>query len=248
MSGLAKSYQKAIRKELVAHGAWLPIANTFKIGDFGFFEAGVFRKIGNIKDKYPDITLTVASGKPASINFTSEGTRTFKFDADGKATTNFASLGNAQATLKFEFSKSNSVVIKVDQIDVEQLQNIEEVAMALVKKDSWRKRYKVVSAAYTGKNCFIVCSREAESEFAITANADVLREIEVGKASGGFEITASNSSTYDSVGDTGIIALKLFKLNWLNRLKLLKSPKITKEQIIIEDDFGKDTGELEDDF
>jgi len=242
MSRLAKSYEKAIKKELTAHAAWFPITNTFKVGDYGFFEGGVFRSIGNIKDKYPNIDLRVAQGPGAKVNFSSEGTRTFKFDAAGNVVGSFAQLGDAEAALKFEFTKQNSVVLKADEITLEQLQNIEEVAAFLASKDTWKRKYKVISHAYTGENCIVICARESGSEFTINAKADILSDIEVGKANAGFETSSSNSSTYDSIGETGIIALRFFKLNWLGNIKIL-ADQVNKVSIV---DTFED--ELEDDF
>ena len=78
MSGLAKSYEKAIHKELQAHAAWLPVTNTLKVGDYGFFDGGVFRSIGNLTDNYPELELKIEKGPSTKIDFTSEGTKSFK--------------------------------------------------------------------------------------------------------------------------------------------------------------------------
>jgi hypothetical protein len=249
MKGLAYNYEKAINKELSSHAAWLPVTNTLKVGDYGYFEGGVFRAIGNLREKYPDINLNTTAGPAAKVNFSSEGTRTFKFDASGSTTNSFAALGDAEASLKFQFSKSNSIVIKADQIVVDQLQNMDEVALSLASKSDWRKKYKVVSAVYTGKDCLIVCAREAESEFTISASANILKDIEAGKANGAFETTSSNSSTFDSIGESGVLAIRLFKLNWLNKIKLLADDQISPDKIIIEEDFGADADDVpEDDY
>ena len=248
MSGLAKSYEKAIRKELSAHAAWLPVTNTIKIGDFGFFDGGVFRSMGNIKDKYQEIALKVQAGPPAKIDFSSEGTKAVKLNAAGEVTDSFARLGDASASLKFEFNKENSVVIKVGEIRVDQLQNIEEVALELAAKKNWKKKYKVVSATYTGKDCLVVCAREANTEFSISANADLLKEVETGKAEGGFETSASKSGTFNAIGDSGVIALRMFKLNWFGNPKLLADDQLA-DAVKIEKEFGANTEEaLEDDF
>ncbi len=226
MSGLAKSYEKAIKKELSAHGAWFPITNTIKVGDYGFFDGGVFRSIGNIGDKYPNITMKIVEGPPAKIDFSSEGTRTTKLDAAGNAIESFAALGNAEASLKFNFSRENSVVIKIDEIKVEQLQNLEEVAIGLAAKKDWKKRYKVVSAAYSGKDCLVICARESDSDFKISGKANLLKALEGGKASGAFETSSSKSSTFHTVGEKGVMALRLFKLNWLGNIRVLSDDQL----------------------
>ncbi|WP_149274908.1 hypothetical protein [Pareuzebyella sediminis] len=249
MSGLARSYEKAVKKELGAHAAWLPVTNTLKVGDFGYFEGGVFRSVGNLRDKYSDIVLNIAPGPATKLKFTTEGTRVSKIGVGGKTTDSFAALGDMEASLKYEFSNENSMVLQVDQVEVEQLQNIDEVAMALAAKSDWRKKYKIVSATYTGQNCLIICARESDSDFTITASANILSEIEGGKAGGDFTTNSSKASTYDSIGESGVIAIRLFKLNLFNKTKLLGDDQLTKDDIEIIKDFNSDAeGVIEDDF
>lgn len=249
MSGLAHSYEKAIKKELGAHAAWLPVTNTLKVGDFGYFEGGVFRSLGNLRDKYPDIPLDIVPGPATKINFTTEGTRVSKLGVGGETTDSFAALGDAEAALKYEFGKENSLVVKADKVVVEQLQNIDDVALALAAKSNWRKKYKVVSTVYTGENCLIICAREAGSDFTISASANILGQIEGGKAEGGFETSSSNASTYDSIGESGVVAIRLFKLNWFNKTKLLGDDQLTKDDVKIEENFDLDSEDgVEDDF
>ncbi|GGW37125.1 hypothetical protein [Arenibacter certesii] len=245
MSGLAHSYEKAIKKELGAHAAWLPVTNTLSVGDFGYFEGGVFRSVGNLNKKYPDIVLDITPGPATKVNFTTEGTRITRVGADGKSTDSFASLGDAEAALNYKFEKENSLVIKAEKVTVDQLQNIDEVALALAGKSEWRKKYKVISAVYTGENCLIICAREAGSDFSIKASANILGQIEGGKAEGGLNTSSSTASTFNSIGESGVVGIRLFKLNWFNKTKLLGDDQLTAEDITIEDTLDK---AIEDDF
>ena len=220
MSELAKAFNKAIRDRLQVHAAWLPIVNTFEIGEYGIFDNGIFQSLGNLKSKYPDVNLDVKTGDTAEIDFSSAGIRSTKLDAAGNTASTFASLGNAEATLKLHFDKKNSNVIKAKLTSTE-LKNIDEIANFLGRKRDWRKRFCVVSKVYRGEQCVVICSKEAGTEIAIKASADVLRQIEAGKVSGGFEFTSNNNSEFKSVGETGVLAIKLFKLNLFNRLKVL---------------------------
>ncbi|TMM58031.1 hypothetical protein FEE95_00985 [Maribacter algarum] len=250
MSGLAKNYEKALRKELRSHGAWMPVTNIIEVGSYGYFRGGVFEPVGNIKTDYPDIVLDIKPGPPTKVNFSSVGTKSLKFDLDGNIVGSFAGLGNAKASLKFEFSKKNSIVLKADEILLSQIENLKSVAHALAAQPDWKKKYKVVFGTYTGNNCLVVCAREAGSEFVLNASADILQQIDGGKVGGGVSFTSSNNSTFDAVGKSGVLGIKLFKLNWLSsEIDILAADQITENNVIIEDDFGIDSeDDFEDDF
>lgn len=239
--GLAQSFNKAINKQLASYAAWMPIVNTFKVGEYGFFKDGIFSSLGNLKDKYPDIELKIEDGPPSEIEFSSEGTKTFRFDAGGNVTGTFASLGNVEASLKLVFENKDSSLIKA-RLTSRQLKNVDEVATALANKDGWRNKFSVVSKVYTGQNCVVICTKEAGTEVEIKAGADVLQQIEVGKVQGGFQFTSSRDSTFKAIGETGVLALGLFKLNIWGNPKLLTLSKGNDFEI------ESLTGEIEDDF
>lgn len=240
MSGLAKSYNQALRRDLTAYAAWFPVTNTFEIGDYGLIEDGVFKSIGKISSKFPDIELKTASGPESKIDFKSEGTKMIKLGADGEVDS-LASLGNADAKLKFMFSKENSCVVKATLSSM-QLTNIEEVAIQLANKSSWKRKYKVVSSIYNGDQCVVICAREANTEVTLSGAASVLQQVEGGKVSASLDIEASKESVFNSIGESGVIGLDLFKINLFGNVKLLA--QVTADDISIEQDLG----DLEDDF
>ena len=238
--GLAQSVNKAVRQQLASYIAWMPIVNTFKIGEFGIFSDGVFQSLGNVKDKYPEINLKTESGPPAEIDFLSAGTKTIKIDANGNTVTSFAGFGNAEATLKFVFETANSCKLTA-KLTSQELKNIDEVASFLAKQKNWRNKFSVVSKTYSGENCVVICSREAGTEIEIKAGADILKQIEAGKVHGGFEFKSNKDSTFKAIGETGILALSLFKLNIFNRPTVLAGtePEFKVEEV---------KGEVEDDY
>lgn len=227
--GLASNFNNAIHKELTAYAAWWPIVNAFKVGDFGVFKDGVFQSLGNIKDKYPDIDLKLESGGPAQIDFKSEGTRTLKFDASGNPVESFAGLGNAKASLKLVFESENSSMIKAN-MTVSQLANIDQVGTALANKNGWRNKFCVVSAVYTGDDSVVICSREAGTEVTIGAEAEILQQVEAGKVVGNFEYKSNKDSTFKAIGESGALALRLFKLNIFNKTKVLAAAGLVKDK------------------
>src|SRR4030095_9365239 len=188
--GVAQGFNNAIHTQLAAYAEWMPIVNTFKIGEFGIFKDGVFQSLGNIKDKYPEINFKTENGSPADIDFSSTGTKTFKLDANGKTVASFASLGNAEATLKIVFEKEDSCVIKA-KFTSEELKNIDDIASLLAKKKDWRNKFSVVSRTYIGEKCVIVCSREAGTEVELKASADILQQVEAGKVQAGVDFKSN---------------------------------------------------------
>ncbi|MEN2282415.1 hypothetical protein AAGF08_09780 [Algoriphagus sp. SE2] len=215
MAGLAQKFNDVLQKELNLHAAWFPITNTFEIGDFGLFDNGLFRTVGNIKRDYPEIELVVDKGNEASIDFKSDGTSMQSLNANGEAAT-LGSLGNADAKLKIKFTQENSIVLKA-KMTSDELKNIDEVGRKLALKSSWNKKYKVVSTVYNGEGSVIICSREAGTEVTISASADVLKQVEGGKVDGGLEIQSNKESVFSSIGDSGVIGLRFFKLKWLGQ-------------------------------
>lgn len=213
MSGLAENYGRIVKRELNAHAAWFPITNTFEVGDFGLIEDGTFRPIGKIRQRYPDIKINTQPGSKTGIDFKTDGTRSVVLDVNGDVTS-YQALGNAEGRLKISFSRENSAMIKTEITSI-QMTNIAEVADALRKQKDWTRRYKVVSAVYVGANATVLCSREAGTELTLSAKADILQAVEAGKASAALAITSNKSGVFHSVGETGVIALELFKLRLL---------------------------------
>jgi len=50
MAGTAKRFSKLLHKEIDVHAAWLPISNTFRVGDYGLISDAVFATLGNIEE------------------------------------------------------------------------------------------------------------------------------------------------------------------------------------------------------
>ncbi len=214
--GLSQSYNRAIQKQLANYAAWLPFVNTFEMGEFGVFENGVFHSMGNIKRKYPDINIIEQESPAASLDFASAGTKTFKLDAGGNILNSFAGLGGIEARLKFVFESADSCLIKVKEMKLREMKNMEEVAKALAKKPDWRSKFCIVWKVYTGVDGMVICTKEAGSEIELTASADILQQVEVGKVEVSPAFSSSRESALSEIGQTGVLALGLFKLRWLN--------------------------------
>jgi hypothetical protein len=92
------------------------------------------------------------------------------------------------------------------------MQDVAKVGAALRKADGWRRKYRVIFSTYAGEGCTIISSREANSAFELSATADVLRLLELGKAHGGITLTGERAAGLEVIGASGVVGLRLFKL------------------------------------
>ncbi|MDP6555070.1 MAG: hypothetical protein QGF59_04865 [Pirellulaceae bacterium] len=235
---LAKNFNKALHGQLKIYAAWYPVANTFNVGDFGLIDGGVFRRLGDVSEFGVD--FQTASGKPASIDFASAGTRSIRTVA-GVEVPALSEIGEVEAKLTFDFSQANSNVIKAS-LDVLEMQNIYQVSRQLAKHDDWEKRFKIVWAVYTGKQCVIISTSEAGTKVEFSGKANLLQQIEAGQVEVSPSIESSSDRVFKSVGKTGVVGLGLFKLGWFDRVKVLAAGDRIDEDddVKLEKDWGDD--------
>jgi hypothetical protein len=55
----------------------------------------------------------------------------------------------------------------------------------------------------------------------IVGTVDVLKQLELGKVEVKPRISSSTAAVVNTVGDTGVVGLRLFKLGWFGGLKIL---------------------------
>lgn len=243
---VSKTFEKAIRSQLNANAAWFPVTNTFRLGDYGLFDGGIFKEMGNIFDEYPELEKHEEAGQETDINFMSSGVSEIKMGADGTIVDSFAALGDGEASLKFVMSNDDSVIVKA-KLSVVKLKNVNRLGTQLSAKNNWRKKFKVISSIYTGENCIIVCSKSGGTEFSISARANVLKALEGGSLSGGFSTNSNRENLFEVVGQKGVVAFELFKVNWANNVELLN--EVDGAAVSIIENAGiSEGGELLDDF
>ena len=193
--------------------------------------------MGNISEFGANFKMD--SGPPASLDFMSKGI-TIVRTAGGMTVNSLPSEGNLEAKLMFSFEKEKSCLIKAT-LQVKEMQNINQVARVLAQSDEWEPRFRVVSASYTGDQCVILVTREANTKVEFSGKVDLLKQVEQGKVEISPSITLSNERAFKSVGKTGVVGLRLFKLGRSGRPKFLGG----EEEILIDEDWGDN---LEDDL
>ena len=208
--GVAKEFSKVLHSEIKVHAAWLPVTNTFRVGDYGLISDGVFIAMGNITEL--GVPWNTASAPPAALDFKSAGTRVARLTG-GVEVPNLPE-GDIDAKLVIEFSSENSFLIKTNLTGT-LMNNMEEVSRKLVATNKWQRKFTVVSGIYQGENALIVSSRKSNSRLEISGKATALKQLGVGAASAGFEITASQDVGLEILGQSGTVGLQLFKVGFL---------------------------------
>jgi hypothetical protein len=243
---LPGDYNAALYRKVNYYAAWFPLANPFRIGDYGLIQNGVFQKIGHLDQLRADgfnVPIQSAAGKPASLDLLSEGAKCVKTVAGAQVPALSGFPGPVQAKLSYEFGKKNSFVVKAATITVEQMANINQVAtgLARLRRDGkWSHRYRVVSATYTGQNCLVLLSANADTKVEFDAEASVLHQLDLGNVSVKPSVSFSSDTVLRTIGDTGVLGLSLFKLRILSgNLKLLAGQPLTPDEQAVEEKWGE---------
>lgn len=206
---IPQAFNDIIKDHLNVNAAWLPITNTFQLGDFGIFSNGVFMQLGNIKEF--GIDFETMEGPDSSINFTSSETSVVSFSGGAQVDVIPPTAIDAKVTMKF--TRSGSFFVKAPVIQVQVMKNIQQVANKLKAADGWKRKYKVVYQVYNAQDAAIFSTIAANTDLTFSGNVKALRALNLGAAD--INVNTSKEMGLEMHGKEGIIALGLFKLRWL---------------------------------
>ena len=215
--GTAHDFDNILKSGLNIHAAWLPVTNTFKLGDYGIVSDGVLVAMGNIKDDF-GVNFGQALGPDMQLDFASKGTSMVRV-ASGATVQQFPG-SDVDAKLTVEFKRERSFLLKA-KLTVSQMQGLNEVAGRLNRLPQWEGRFRVVSALYIGTSCVLISSRAADSKIELSGKANALQQLDLGAAFAGVQVTNRTEIGLEIVGKKGVIGLAMFKLGWLNPVKVL---------------------------
>lgn len=210
--GLAAQFETIIHKQLNVHASWLPITVPYKLGDYGFISDGVFQKIGNIAEF--NATFTQATGNDAALNFTSDSVTAI--DSSAGAGVSVDPGIEIKASLTFKFNSDRSFLVKAPIINVVQIENVNQLVGQLKQVADWRRKFVVVYQVYTAQNPLIISNVTSGTEVTISGDGTAPKPFNVGNASAKFGLKTNRELGLELTGQTGPIALGLFKLNWLS--------------------------------
>lgn len=204
--GIPNQFNDIIRKHLNVNAAWLPITNTFTLGDYGIITDGVFTKMGNIQEY--NVSFKSADGPDASIDFTSANTTVVKFA--GGVQVDVIPAAAVDAKITFKFGNERSFMVKVPVIKVSAIENANQVALQLKNEKNWGKKWKVVFKVYHAIEPMIVSTISAGTDLTLSGDVNALKAFKVGSAS--LELGTTKELGLNIRGKEGVIGLGLFRL------------------------------------
>jgi hypothetical protein len=205
---IARAAARILRQQLRAHVAWLPLTNNFNVGDYGVFSGGVFARLGNIANLGVRFDCTQSDG--GSFEFRSEGTREVRLS--GGVTVNSFIDGDPDAALRVAFSADESLYVRATTLRLTAISELLPVAAALRNHPQWRMRYRVVHRMWTAINGVFLSSRGTDASVDFTGSVSALKALQSGKVEAGVEVGARTNVGLELVGETGALALGLFRV------------------------------------
>ena len=204
--GLPKQFNDVIESQLNIFAAWLPVTNTYQLGDYGIIADGVFAKMGNIKEF--GVAFIEGKGNEAKIDFTSASTKVTNFAAGVEV--NVIPEGAVNAKVTFKFEKEKSFMVKSPAINVSTIENVNEVGTKLMNHPKWELKFKVVHQTYFAKEAAIFSTIDAGTEISFNGDVKALQQVNVGNINVGFNSTRKLG--LELQGKEGIIGLGLFQI------------------------------------
>lgn len=230
---IANKLEAVLRQQLKCHVAWLPIANTFGLGDYGIISGGVFTKMGNVREF--GATFTSQNSPPVTLDFASANTTTATFV--GEAEVKVLPATAIDASIRYKFNDAESFLLKASTVRVESISDLNALMKSLRRKQEWERRFHVVRQLWTAEDALVISSLAANTEMRIAGDAPALKQLGLGKASTELSVTTSQELGLKLVGKTGTIGLGFAKFSFLfGSIKTLADADVKGELIAVADD------------
>jgi hypothetical protein len=230
---IANKLERILRQQLKCHVAWLPIANTYALGDYGIVSGGVFTKMGNVQE-FGGIFASEKS-PPATLDFASANTTTATFVGEAEVQVMPATALNA--SIRYKFNDAESFLLKAKTVRVEGIGNLNALMKSLKKKKDWERRFHVVRQLWTAEDALVLSSLSAGTEVRIAGDAPALQQLSLGKASTELSLTGNQELGLKLVGKTGAIGLGFAKFGFLfGEVKTLADAEVKGELISVAND------------
>ncbi|QFT71802.1 hypothetical protein FIU92_02075 [Ruegeria sp. THAF33] len=215
--GTPRTYNRLLNTQIKMFAAWLPVTNTFRLGDYGLMSGGVFHQIGHISEFLGGDAVgpgnTRSSDNSTTVDLKSEGTVVAR-TAAGVEVDAFPPAGDVDAEMKIEFTREDSFLVKA-KLTREDLDNTAFLAGQLKKQSGWKLKYRVVSSLYKTEGCTVISAKRAGAEIKLGGSASALKALDAASASTEVTYSSNQDIGLEIVGEGGVMGLGLFKLRLL---------------------------------
>jgi hypothetical protein len=203
--GLADEIARVLKAQLQCHVAWVPISNTFALGDYGVFSNGVFTKLGRI-DEF-GVSFDEKIGAPTRIDFVSDDTKVTNLVGDVEVDVLPEVAVNAK--VKIEFKKKHAFVLRAKSVSIHEAQNVAQVMRRLEQHEHWRKSYKVVAKSWEAQRAVLLSTVAAGTIVTVGGTVPALKEFNIGDLSASLRISQTRELGLQILGASGAIGLGL---------------------------------------
>ena len=205
---IARALAKVLRDNFHMHVAWVPVATSFSLGDYGIWRDGVFAPIGNISEF--GVVPRIERGRDVNLEFISARSSTTRIDAGVRGPVSPTS--DAEAEAQIHFGAEQSFLIKVGKLGSTRIANIAEVARRLDDTRRWSWKYKVVGELFVGEDVLLVATSERETTVSLRGKARALAGLQGGSIGGGISVSADRRLGLNIIGGAGPVGLGLFRV------------------------------------
>lgn len=205
------AFNRIIHKQLARHAAWLPTISPFMLGDYGFFDGGVFRRIGNVKQL--GVQFNELPGGSSRLKFRTESGLTVKFFVDGEGEVPQLPATDAEARIEYHYERARSFILNAPTLSSVAIDGVASMAHQISKLPGWRFfRYTVVTELLTADSATLLATSTRGSTLNVSGQANVLRDFHGGKVAAGVTVSSNKSLSLDLVGERGPCALGLIRV------------------------------------
>lgn len=205
---IVRKAARVIRQQLAANVAWLPLANSFELGDFGVFSGGVFVRLGNVRGLGVEFASQRSAGPP--FDFRSDGTTEVHLAADVES--RLADPLTGAAGLKISFARADSLYLHAAEIQISEIRELLPVAAALRRHPQWRMRYRVVHRVWSAVDGIFITSQQGDADIELRGSLESVRLLDAGRGGLDLAVHSKRNVGLDLIGHSGPIALGLFRV------------------------------------
>jgi hypothetical protein len=210
--GVPSKFNDIVQKHLHAHAAWMPIANNYRLGDYGLIAEGVFNKMGNIQDDF-GVAFETGTSPDVSLDFVSADTTVVNTVAGAQV--DVIPDGAVGVKVSYKFNKAQSFLVKAASIKVKAVENLNKLVGQLQARSDWESKWRVVWQTYHAENAAVLSTMSEGTAVDFSGDAEALKKFNLGDVSASIGVNVSKELGLKLIGKSGVIGLGLFKLHWL---------------------------------